>query len=108
MIENVDVGGFEISAEDMSKMDDLDEYLVTDWCVPHSLCDEFDWIQMSFANKENPGTRLIQIRAFHSSFIVLCFRMSQIKSPPVLRLSLYVSYVHAYEMNSWILQEYKT
>lgn len=31
LIENVDVGGFEISEEDMSKMDALDEKLVTDW-----------------------------------------------------------------------------
>ncbi|ROT36179.1 aldo-keto reductase family 1 member E1 [Sodiomyces alkalinus F11] len=29
--ENADVGGFEISAEDMVKMDRLDENLVTDW-----------------------------------------------------------------------------
>lgn len=33
MIENVDVNGFEISADDMAKMDALDEGLVTDWCV---------------------------------------------------------------------------
>ena len=28
---NGDIGGFEIDAEDMKKMDGLDEYLVTDW-----------------------------------------------------------------------------
>ncbi|KAH8198618.1 hypothetical protein TruAng_007208 [Truncatella angustata] len=31
LIDNVKVGGFEISDEDMSKMDGLDEHLVTDW-----------------------------------------------------------------------------
>ncbi|KAI1465700.1 aldo-keto reductase family 1 member E1 [Daldinia caldariorum] len=31
MIENAQVGGFEISAEDMKTMDSLDEKLVTDW-----------------------------------------------------------------------------
>ncbi|KAL2753054.1 hypothetical protein ACRALDRAFT_1036876, partial [Sodiomyces alcalophilus JCM 7366] len=31
LVENADVGGFEISAEDMEKMDGLDEGLVTDW-----------------------------------------------------------------------------
>lgn len=29
--ENSEVGGFEISGEDMKAMDGLDEYLVTDW-----------------------------------------------------------------------------
>lgn len=29
--QNADVGGFDISAEDMEKLDALDEYLVTDW-----------------------------------------------------------------------------
>lgn len=33
LIDNVKVGGFEISEEDMAKMDDLDEHLVTDWYV---------------------------------------------------------------------------
>ena len=31
IIDNGDVTGFEIGAEDMAKMDQLDEYLVTDW-----------------------------------------------------------------------------
>ncbi|KAI1394242.1 aldo-keto reductase family 1 member E1 [Hypoxylon trugodes] len=31
LLENVQVGGFQISNEDMEEMDDLDEYLVTDW-----------------------------------------------------------------------------
>ena len=31
IIANGDVGGFEISKEDMERMDDLDEGLVTDW-----------------------------------------------------------------------------
>jgi len=31
IIENSEVGGFEIEDEDMTKMDGLDEYLVTDW-----------------------------------------------------------------------------
>ncbi|KAK0858698.1 hypothetical protein LTR03_000123 [Friedmanniomyces endolithicus] len=31
IIENSQVGGFEISAEDVKAMDGLDEYLVTDW-----------------------------------------------------------------------------
>lgn len=31
IVENVDVGGFEISQEDMEKMNGLDEKLVTDW-----------------------------------------------------------------------------
>ena len=31
MIDNVKVGEFEISDEDVTKMDELDEYLVTDW-----------------------------------------------------------------------------
>jgi diketogulonate reductase-like aldo/keto reductase len=29
--ENVDVGGFELEASDVQRMDELDEYLVTDW-----------------------------------------------------------------------------
>ena len=29
--ENGNIGGFEIEAADMKKMDGLDEYLVTDW-----------------------------------------------------------------------------
>lgn len=29
--ENAQVGGFEISGQDMERMDGLDEYLVTDW-----------------------------------------------------------------------------
>ncbi len=29
--ENGDIGGFEITQEDMKSMDGLDEYLVTDW-----------------------------------------------------------------------------
>lgn len=29
--ENADIGGFEISEDDMKKLDGLDEYLVTDW-----------------------------------------------------------------------------
>jgi diketogulonate reductase-like aldo/keto reductase len=33
LVENADVGGFEISKEDMAAMDALDENLVTDWCV---------------------------------------------------------------------------
>lgn len=28
---NADVGGFEISKEDMNALDGLDEHLVTDW-----------------------------------------------------------------------------
>lgn len=31
IVENVDVGGFEISQEDMERMNGLDEKLVTDW-----------------------------------------------------------------------------
>ena len=31
LVENADVGGFEISGEDIQAMDGLDEYLVTDW-----------------------------------------------------------------------------
>jgi diketogulonate reductase-like aldo/keto reductase len=31
IVENAQVGGFDISKEDMSTMDRLDEYLVTDW-----------------------------------------------------------------------------
>ncbi|KAF2127406.1 Aldo/keto reductase [Dothidotthia symphoricarpi CBS 119687] len=31
IVENGEVGGFEIEADDMAKMDALDEYLVTDW-----------------------------------------------------------------------------
>jgi diketogulonate reductase-like aldo/keto reductase len=31
MVENVKVGHFEISDQDMAKMNDLDEDLVTDW-----------------------------------------------------------------------------
>jgi hypothetical protein len=31
LIDNVKVGGFEISGEDVAKMDALDEHLVTDW-----------------------------------------------------------------------------
>jgi len=31
IVENSQVGGFEISAEDVKRMDGLDEYLVTDW-----------------------------------------------------------------------------
>jgi len=31
LLENAQVGGFEISPEDMKKLDGLDEYLVTDW-----------------------------------------------------------------------------
>jgi len=31
IVSNVEIGGFEIEKEDMSKMDGLDEYLVTDW-----------------------------------------------------------------------------
>lgn len=31
IVENGDVGGFEIEEGDMAKMDGLDEYLVTDW-----------------------------------------------------------------------------
>ncbi|KAK8218669.1 NADP-dependent oxidoreductase domain-containing protein [Phyllosticta capitalensis] len=31
IVENADVSGFEISEEDMKKLDSLDEYLVTDW-----------------------------------------------------------------------------
>ncbi|KAI8957787.1 aldo-keto reductase family 1 member E1 [Daldinia sp. FL1419] len=31
LLENAQVSGFEISAEDMERMDRLDEYLVTDW-----------------------------------------------------------------------------
>ena len=31
IIENADVGGFEIGSADMEMMDELDEYLVTDW-----------------------------------------------------------------------------
>ncbi len=33
MIENTQVQSFEISGGDMERMDDLDEYLVTDWLV---------------------------------------------------------------------------
>jgi hypothetical protein len=33
VVDNVKVDGFEISAEDMAKMDGLDEDLVTDWYV---------------------------------------------------------------------------
>ena len=31
IVENAQVSGFDISKEDMKTMDDLDEYLVTDW-----------------------------------------------------------------------------
>ena len=31
IIENGDVGEFEIDGTDMKRLDDLDEYLVTDW-----------------------------------------------------------------------------
>ena len=31
IVSNGAVDGFEISADDMAKMDELDEYLVTDW-----------------------------------------------------------------------------
>ncbi|KAI5203624.1 Aldo/keto reductase [Aureobasidium subglaciale] len=31
IVQNGDIGGFEIEADDMKKMDGLDEYLVTDW-----------------------------------------------------------------------------
>ena len=31
IIANGDVGGFEIGSADMKTMDELDEYLVTDW-----------------------------------------------------------------------------
>ncbi|KAF2709356.1 Aldo/keto reductase [Pleomassaria siparia CBS 279.74] len=31
MAENADIGGFSIDEADMAKMDELDEYLVTDW-----------------------------------------------------------------------------
>jgi len=31
IVENAEVGGFEIEGEDMEVMDGLDEYLVTDW-----------------------------------------------------------------------------
>ena len=31
IIENADVGGFEVDSADMEMMDGLDEYLVTDW-----------------------------------------------------------------------------
>ena len=31
IVENAQIGGFDISKEDMAKMDGLDEYLVTDW-----------------------------------------------------------------------------
>lgn len=31
LLENADVGGFEISDADMAAMDGLDEHLVTDW-----------------------------------------------------------------------------
>lgn len=31
IIENGDIGGFEIDEGDMKTMDGLDEYLVTDW-----------------------------------------------------------------------------
>lgn len=31
IIENSEIGGFEISQDDMKTMDGLDEYLVTDW-----------------------------------------------------------------------------
>ena len=31
LLSNADVGGFEISKEDMDTMDGLDEHLVTDW-----------------------------------------------------------------------------
>ncbi len=33
MLENANIGGFQINESDMKKMDDLDEYLVTDWYV---------------------------------------------------------------------------
>lgn len=33
LIENVDVNGFEISNDDLEVMGNLDEGLVTDWCV---------------------------------------------------------------------------
>jgi diketogulonate reductase-like aldo/keto reductase len=31
VVENVEIGGFEISNEDMAQLDGLDEDLVTDW-----------------------------------------------------------------------------
>lgn len=31
IVENAEIGGFEIDSADMEKMDSLDEYLVTDW-----------------------------------------------------------------------------
>jgi diketogulonate reductase-like aldo/keto reductase len=31
VLENAQIGGFEISDEDMAKLDALDEHLVTDW-----------------------------------------------------------------------------
>jgi diketogulonate reductase-like aldo/keto reductase len=31
IVENGEVGHFEIEKQDMDKMDSLDEYLVTDW-----------------------------------------------------------------------------
>ena len=31
IVENAEIGGFEISKEDVKTMDGLDEYLVTDW-----------------------------------------------------------------------------
>jgi hypothetical protein len=31
LLENVDVGGFNISSDDMATLDNLDEHLVTDW-----------------------------------------------------------------------------
>lgn len=31
IVENADIGGFEISKDDVKVMDGLDEYLVTDW-----------------------------------------------------------------------------
>jgi diketogulonate reductase-like aldo/keto reductase len=31
IVENAQIGGFDISKEDMAKMDGLDEYLITDW-----------------------------------------------------------------------------
>lgn len=40
IVENAQVGGFEISKEDMRVMDGLDEYLVTGECLPSDLgCD---------------------------------------------------------------------
>lgn len=31
IVENADVGGFDIEESDLKRLDDLDEYLVTDW-----------------------------------------------------------------------------